>query len=264
VMENGLVGPSVDGTPQGGPLSPLLSNLVLDELDRELERPGTPLRALRGRLQHLRPERPSGSPGDGSRDAIPRHAAQAHGQCVEKCGGASAGADVSRLHLLRRPNGRSRDCAEGRQAVQDEGTGDHATGQRRQRGDHDSGTGSVSPGLAKLFRLLRNARGAGVPHALGPLATASGAVATVFERYMRYDGRQNNPGAFTVTDLPQKGKNLAIGETWVISPNLINEFSSDTSCGTSCAIVIAPARTKHAITVVFTRCLFIRALVCAV
>jgi RNA-directed DNA polymerase len=35
-MENGLVGPSVEGTPQGGPLSPLLSNLVLDELDREL------------------------------------------------------------------------------------------------------------------------------------------------------------------------------------------------------------------------------------
>ena len=40
VMENGLVGPSVEGTPQGGPLSPLLSNLVLDELDRELERRG--------------------------------------------------------------------------------------------------------------------------------------------------------------------------------------------------------------------------------
>ncbi len=40
VMENGLVGPSVEGTPQGGPLSPLLSNLVLDELDRELEHRG--------------------------------------------------------------------------------------------------------------------------------------------------------------------------------------------------------------------------------
>ncbi len=40
VMESGLVGPSVEGTPQGGPLSPLLSNLVLDELDRELERRG--------------------------------------------------------------------------------------------------------------------------------------------------------------------------------------------------------------------------------
>jgi len=40
VMENGLVSSSVEGTPQGGPLSPLLSNLVLDELDRELERRG--------------------------------------------------------------------------------------------------------------------------------------------------------------------------------------------------------------------------------
>src|SRR3979411_2577060 len=40
VMENGLLSPSVEGTPQGGPLSPLLSNLVLDELDQELERRG--------------------------------------------------------------------------------------------------------------------------------------------------------------------------------------------------------------------------------
>jgi RNA-directed DNA polymerase len=40
VMENGLASPSVEGVPQGGPLSPLLSNLVLDELDRELERRG--------------------------------------------------------------------------------------------------------------------------------------------------------------------------------------------------------------------------------
>ena len=38
VMENGLVSPVDEGTPQGGPLSPLLSNLVLDELDRELKR----------------------------------------------------------------------------------------------------------------------------------------------------------------------------------------------------------------------------------
>ena len=39
-MEDGLVGPTDEGTPQGGPLSPLLSNLLLDELDRELERRG--------------------------------------------------------------------------------------------------------------------------------------------------------------------------------------------------------------------------------
>lgn len=40
VMENGLVGPTDEGTPQGGPLSPLLSNLLLDDLDRELEQRG--------------------------------------------------------------------------------------------------------------------------------------------------------------------------------------------------------------------------------
>ncbi len=39
VMESGLVSPWM-GTPQGGPLSPLLSNIVLDEFDRELERRG--------------------------------------------------------------------------------------------------------------------------------------------------------------------------------------------------------------------------------
>jgi RNA-directed DNA polymerase len=38
VMEDGLVSPVDEGTPQGGPLSPLLSNIVLDEFDRELER----------------------------------------------------------------------------------------------------------------------------------------------------------------------------------------------------------------------------------
>ena len=40
VLEDGLVNPVDEGTPQGGPLSPLLSNIVLDEFDQELERRG--------------------------------------------------------------------------------------------------------------------------------------------------------------------------------------------------------------------------------
>ncbi len=40
VMEGGLVSQRMQGTPQGGPFSPLLSNILLDELDKELERRG--------------------------------------------------------------------------------------------------------------------------------------------------------------------------------------------------------------------------------
>jgi len=40
VMEHGVTIPTTEGTPQGGPLSPLLANFVLDELDRELEERG--------------------------------------------------------------------------------------------------------------------------------------------------------------------------------------------------------------------------------
>jgi RNA-directed DNA polymerase len=40
MMEGGLTSPRTKGTPQGGPLSPLLSNILLDDLDQELERRG--------------------------------------------------------------------------------------------------------------------------------------------------------------------------------------------------------------------------------
>lgn len=40
VMDNGLIKPNTEGTPQGGPLSPLLSNIMLHELDKELEKRG--------------------------------------------------------------------------------------------------------------------------------------------------------------------------------------------------------------------------------
>jgi RNA-directed DNA polymerase len=40
IMEDGLVSPRTEGTPQGSPLSPLMSNILLDDLDKELERRG--------------------------------------------------------------------------------------------------------------------------------------------------------------------------------------------------------------------------------
>ena len=40
LMKGGLCSQRSEGTPQGGPLSPLLSNILLDDLDKELERRG--------------------------------------------------------------------------------------------------------------------------------------------------------------------------------------------------------------------------------
>jgi hypothetical protein len=46
----------------------------------------------------------------------------------------------------------------------------------------------------------------------------------LFERFMWYDGSQLNPSVFSYTNLPQKGRNLALGETWVISSKFVNEI----------------------------------------
>ena len=40
IMDGGIIRANNEGTPQGGPLSPLLSNIMLDDLDKELERRG--------------------------------------------------------------------------------------------------------------------------------------------------------------------------------------------------------------------------------
>ena len=47
VLANGVVIEREEGTPQGGPLSPLLANVLLDEVDKELERSGPCVRPLR-------------------------------------------------------------------------------------------------------------------------------------------------------------------------------------------------------------------------
>ena len=50
-----------------------------------------------------------------------------------------------------------------------------------------------------------------------------GAKHNLFERFIYYKGQQVNPSLFSYTDFPQTGRNLAIGETWVISSSIVNE-----------------------------------------
>jgi Carboxypeptidase regulatory-like domain/TonB-dependent Receptor Plug Domain/TonB dependent receptor len=45
----------------------------------------------------------------------------------------------------------------------------------------------------------------------------------LFQRFLYYKGSQLNPSVFSYTNLPQEGRNFAAGDTWVISPRLVNE-----------------------------------------
>jgi hypothetical protein len=45
-----------------------------------------------------------------------------------------------------------------------------------------------------------------------------------FQRFLYYKGTQLQPAAFNETDYPQRGRNLAVGHTWVMSSNWVNEF----------------------------------------
>ena len=107
VMENGLVSAVEEGTPQGGPLSPLLSNLVLDELDRELERRKHRFVRYADDCNIYVAQRAGGKARYAKRDGLPPAATQAQGERVEERGGATAGAQVSGLQLYRQDENRN-------------------------------------------------------------------------------------------------------------------------------------------------------------
>lgn len=79
VMEDGLVRPVDEGTPQGGPLSPILSNLLLDDLRQGTGPTWSPLLPLRGRRQHLCSQPPRRRTGHGFRQPVPDQEAAAEG-----------------------------------------------------------------------------------------------------------------------------------------------------------------------------------------
>ena len=152
VMENGLVSPVDEGTPQGGPLSPLLSNIVLDELDQELERRG--LRFARYADDsniYVRSRRGWGT-SDGERHAIHHNEAQTPGEPTEECGGSALGAEVSGFQLYERRHTQAADRAESGRPVQGADSGTDESDAGSEHGADGRGTGPVSSGLDRLLR----------------------------------------------------------------------------------------------------------------
>src|SRR3989442_10961795 len=96
IMADGVVTERHEGTPQGGPLSPLLANVLLDEVDQELERRGHAFARYADDCNVYVRSKRAGE--DVMRTSV--REAPAAGQRSEERGGATVGPQVPRLPLL--------------------------------------------------------------------------------------------------------------------------------------------------------------------
>ena len=126
VMEDGLVQPVDEGTPQGGPLSPLLSNIVLDELDRELEKRGLRLVRYADDCNIICRQPTRRTTGHDQRNGMAVRQTQAYGEPIQECGRAAMGAEISWLQLHENRRTKTAHSAESGGPVQGAGAGDYA------------------------------------------------------------------------------------------------------------------------------------------
>ena len=157
ILEEGLVSVTEEGTPQGGPLSPVLSNIVLHALDSELERRGHRfVRYADDCNVYVRSER-AGQRVMASLTRFITPAAQAQGQHGKECGGAGPGAVVSGLQLHR---GSAAEAAFGRLdagPVPEASSDADPTGPRSQRPPNGARAGHLPARLAGVLWLLPDA-----------------------------------------------------------------------------------------------------------
>ena len=146
VLEGGLVSPTEEGTPQGGPLSPLLSNLMLDVLDKELEKRG----------RHLCAQSAGWRAGDGRHRRVPRQASQAEGQQGQERGRQTERPQVPGLQLHRWERTATAYCAAGDRPLQSKSPRTNAAHVRTKPRADRQGAVALSDWMARLLRLLPN------------------------------------------------------------------------------------------------------------
>jgi len=103
MIEGGLVSPRTEGTPQGGPLSPLLSNILLDELDKELERRGHRFARYADDCNVYVKSEVAGKRVMASLERFLRRRLRPSGELVQERGGAALEAEVSRIQCHGAP-----------------------------------------------------------------------------------------------------------------------------------------------------------------
>ena len=152
VLMDGLVGSTEEGTPQGGPLSPLLSNLMLDVMDKELERRGHNfVRYADDCNIYVRSQR-GGERVMASIDQAP----QAQGQQGEERGRPIGQAQIPGfwLHEWEAASAAHRAAVAG--SIPEPGTGTDAPDPRQKpRADHQ-GVVRLPHRVARLLRILRD------------------------------------------------------------------------------------------------------------
>ena len=180
VLDGGLVGPTTKGTPQGGPLSPLLSNLMLDVLDKELEERGHRfVRYADDCNIYVRSRRAGERAGHGERDTLPRPAAQADGERRQERGGPPGGAGLPGLQLHSRIGGQAAYRAAGARPAQGAGPGTDARHEERQPHPPRCGAVPLPRRVAGILRLLRDPLGTAQHRPMGQTAAPRHRLAAV-------------------------------------------------------------------------------------
>ena len=162
VLIDGLVGPTEEGTPQGGPLSPLLSNLMLDVLDKELEKRGHHfVRYADDCNIYVRSQRAGKRVMTSIELFLTKHLKLSVNKAKSAVG--ATGAEIPGLQLHKRDKHQAAPCAADGSPVQSTSSGANAPDPRQEPRADCQRAVRLPHRVARLLRLLRNPDGVARP-----------------------------------------------------------------------------------------------------